>query len=93
MSRWSRYLLCIWTFVTALASAQSNGYVGYDLNLEGDKDSVIFSTDETRPNAANNFPSPDVYLNASVHVGTIDLEVDNLVSRSRKYSHKNCADS
>jgi hypothetical protein len=53
--------------------------VGYNLQLEGDKDSVIFSTDETRPNAGLNEPEPDVYLNATVHVGTISIEVDSLV--------------
>ncbi len=76
-------LFVFWAFVAALARAQSSGYVGYDLALEGDEGSVIYSTDETRPNAANNYPDPDVYLNASVHVGTIDIQVDNLV-RSRR---------
>ena len=77
-----RSLLCIWLFIAALATAQSastSGYVGYNLTLEGDRDSVIFSTDETRPNADIRDPNPDVYLNASVHVGEIDIQVDNLV--------------
>ena len=75
----TRSLLYLWTFLIALAYSQSSaGYVGYNLTLEGDNESVIYSTDETRPNA--NFPDPDVYLNASVHVGTIDIEVDELVS-------------
>ena len=76
----SRSLLCLWAFLVALAYSQSStGYVGYNLTLEGDDESVIYSTDETRPNAGENFPNPDVYLNASVHVGTIDIEVDELV--------------
>ncbi len=81
MSLLTRSLICLWAFLTALAHAQSSGtgYVGYNLELEGDKDSVIFSTDETRPNAALNEPDPDVYLNATVHVGEIDIEVDSLV--------------
>ena len=59
-------LLLAWAFLAALAAAQtSSGYVGYELDLEGDKDSVIFSTDDTRPNAGAKFPDPDVYLNAS----------------------------
>ena len=82
ISLFSRSLICLWAFLTALAHAQSTGYVGYDLKLEGDKDSVIFSTDETRPNAGLNEPDPDVYLNATVHVGTIDIEVDSLVRDS-----------
>ena len=64
----NRSLLFFWVFVTTLASAKSastSGYVGYDLKLEGDDDSVVFSTDDTRPNAAQNLPDPDVYLNAS----------------------------
>ena len=78
----TRSLLCLWTFLIALAYSQSSaGYVGYNLTLEGDNESVIYSTEDTRPNA--NFPDPDVYLNASVHVGTIDIEVDELVSNTR----------
>jgi hypothetical protein len=79
ISHFTRSLICIWAFLTALAHSQSSGYVGYNLQLEGDKDSVIFSTDETRPNAGLNEPEPDVYLNATVHVGTISIEVDSLV--------------
>lgn len=61
--------LCAWVFVVALASAQStstgsDGYVGYNLTLEGDEDSVIYSTANTRPDA-DLIPDPDVYLNAS----------------------------
>ena len=64
----NRSLLFLWVFVTTLASAKlasTSGYVGYDLKFEGDEDSVVFSTDDTRPNAAQNLPDPDVYLNAS----------------------------
>lgn len=72
--------LLIWIFICSLASAQS-GYTGYDLELEGDEESVVFSTLETRPNAGSRFPNPDVYLNASVHVQTIDIQVDNLTAK------------
>ena len=63
-----KIILCLWVFLTALANAQSasassSGYVGYNLTLEGDEDSVIFATDETRPNA--DVSDADVYLNAS----------------------------
>lgn len=74
------FFLLIWIFISSLASAQS-GYTGYDLELEGDEESVIFSTLETRQNAGVNFPNPDVYLNASVHVQTIDIQVDNLTAK------------
>jgi hypothetical protein len=76
------FILLLWIFLTTLATAQkSDGYVGYDLELEGDRESTIFSTDDTRPNAGINFPNPDVFLNASVHVGTIDIQVDNLTAK------------
>lgn len=66
MFSFNQTLLFLWAFIAALSQAQtSDGYVGYNLDLEGDEGSVIFSTDETRPNAAANFPDPDVYLNAS----------------------------
>ena len=81
LSFFRRSLICVCAFLIALGhSKPSSGYVGYHLEARGDNDSVIFSTDETRPNAGVNLPDPDVYLNASVHVGTIDIEVDQLVS-------------
>ncbi|KAK3113323.1 hypothetical protein LTR53_009498 [Teratosphaeriaceae sp. CCFEE 6253] len=76
-------LLCgllAFTNTVSAQSASTTGYVGYNLTLEGDDDSVIYATDDTRPGAANE-PDPDVYLNAAVHVGTIDLEVDNLTAK------------
>lgn len=68
LSLLQRCSLCIWVFVTALANAQtapSSGYVGYNLTLQGDDNSVIYSTDDTRPDAGSNEPDPDVYLNAT----------------------------
>lgn len=115
LSLLQRGLLLIWVFVAPLASAQhaahhhgahheeraasTSQYVGYNLTLEGDDNSVIYSTDDTGPNA--DYPEPDVYLNATgnyelqdsgshrtwradndaVHVGTIDLQVDNLTAK------------
>ncbi|KAK4497922.1 hypothetical protein PRZ48_010577 [Zasmidium cellare] len=67
-----------------LVRAQSStgaGYVGYNLTLEGDQDSVVYSTDDTRPNASVTEPNPDVFLNASVNVGEIDIQVDNLTAK------------
>jgi len=62
-------------FVTAQTTSSGAGYVGYNLTFEGDnsKDSVVYSTDGTNPNVT--YKAPDVYLNASVHVGEIDIEV------------------
>jgi len=47
-------------------TASTSGYVGYNVTLQGDQDSVVFSTEETRPDAATNEPDPDVFLNATV---------------------------
>lgn len=63
---------------TTASSSSESGYVGYNLTLEGDQDSVVYSTEETRPHANVTEPNPDVFLNASVSVGEIDIEVDNL---------------
>lgn len=79
-------LLAVALGLTATVSAQTtsasttsgSGYVGYNLTLEGDEDSVVYSTEDTRPDAGVNEPNPDVFLNASVSVGEIDIEVDNL---------------
>lgn len=67
-------------FAKAQTSSDA-GYVGYSLTLEGDQDSVVYSTDDTRPNASITEPNPDVFLNASVNVGVIDIQVDNLTAK------------
>lgn len=70
LSALSKSALCACVFLTALTSAQStsttggDGYVGYNLTLEGDEDSVIYSTANTRADA-DQIPNPDVFLNAS----------------------------
>lgn len=67
--------------LTTSAAASDSGYVGYNLTLEGDEDSVIYSTDNTRQNASVTYPDPDVFLNASLSVETIEIEVDNLTAK------------
>lgn len=66
---------------TTTTDSSDSGYVGYNLTLEGDEDSVIFSTENTRPNASVVYPDPDVFLNASVSVEEINIEVDNLTAK------------
>ncbi|KAI0181216.1 hypothetical protein GGR52DRAFT_23330 [Hypoxylon sp. FL1284] len=59
--------------------AQGDGYIGYDLHKRGDPESVDYETADT-PGVP--LPQePDVYLNASVSVGEIDIEVDNLTAK------------
>ncbi|MCJ1476850.1 hypothetical protein MMC13_005519 [Lambiella insularis] len=70
--------------VAPYSSAQSSagsGYTDYDLTLTGDQDSVIYSTASTPANVSTTIPPPDVYLNASVNVGEIDITVSNLTAK------------
>ena len=62
------------------ASAQ-NGYIGYSLTDTGDPDSAVYETANTKANTSVDVPPPDVFLNASVHVGEIDIEVLNLTAK------------
>jgi hypothetical protein len=71
-------------FIAPFISAQSStasGYTGYTLALTGDSDSVVYSTSSTPANVSTTVPEPDVYLNASVNVGEIDLTVSNLTAK------------
>ncbi|KAI1384842.1 uncharacterized protein F4822DRAFT_374649 [Hypoxylon trugodes] len=63
----------------SLVLAQGDGYIGYELNKRGDPESVNYETADT-PGVV--LPEePDVYLNASVSVGEIDIEVDNITAK------------
>jgi hypothetical protein len=78
-------------FINAASSSQStytstyngDGYTGYSLTEEGDDSSVVYATNSTPPlgNVSTTVPEPDVFLNASVHVGEIDLTVTNLTAK------------
>jgi hypothetical protein len=57
------------------------GYTGYSLNQHGDPLDVTYSTASTPANVSTLDPEPDVYLNASVHVGIIQLTVDNITAK------------
>jgi hypothetical protein len=67
-------------FISAQSSADS-GYIGYSLSSEGDPASVVYATNSTTPNVSTTVPEPDVFLNASVHVGEIDLDVENITAK------------
>ncbi|MCJ1356401.1 MAG: hypothetical protein MMC33_006396 [Icmadophila ericetorum] len=66
-----------------LANTQSDGsgYTDYSLKLTGAQDSVLFETASTPSNVSTTYPQPDVYLNVSVHVGEIDINVSNLTAK------------
>jgi hypothetical protein len=70
-------LIAISTVWTSIAQAQ---YTGYQLKQTGDPGFITYETDSTKIRAADVAPAskPDVYLNASVGVGEILLQVDDI---------------
>lgn len=79
-----RLLLCVSSFLLAFTPANAqDGYIGYSLNQRGDEESVIYETADTAAAGGVNssYPAPDVFLNASVHVGEINIEVNNLTAK------------
>lgn len=63
-------------------SRQDDGYIGYHLDQRGDPESAVYETANTNSDADTVLPAdPDVYLNASVSVGEIDIEVDNITAK------------
>ncbi|MCJ1371717.1 hypothetical protein MMC20_002936 [Loxospora ochrophaea] len=72
--------------LAAYTQAQSttdpdSGYIGYSLSQNGDPDSTVYDTADTTANVSLTVPPPDVYLNASLFVGEIDIEVQNLTAK------------
>lgn len=75
-------LLLLLTTLTSAQSTNSSGYTGYSLTLTGDSESVIYETASTPANVSSTTnPEPDVFLNATVSVGEIDIEVSNLTAK------------
>ncbi|KAG7291185.1 hypothetical protein NEMBOFW57_001197 [Staphylotrichum longicolle] len=63
-----------------LAADSDDGYIGYRLEHRGDPESAIYETDSTSSGLV--LPKePDVFLNASVSVGLIDIQVDNITAK------------
>jgi hypothetical protein len=85
----ARSILSIATLVALplLTFAQSisdnDGYTGYKLDIREDHDpyAVLYETENTQNNVSASVPEPDVFLNASVHVGEIHIEVQNLTAK------------
>jgi hypothetical protein len=76
-------VLTIATSVLAQGGQGQDGYVGYTLEHRGDPDSAVYETADTDPDSSGVVlaQEPDVYLNASVYVGEIDIEVDNITAK------------
>jgi hypothetical protein len=70
----------LFALLLSLASAQTdNGYFGYELHRRGDPESTEYETAST---PGVDLPvEPDVFLNASISVGEIDIEVDNITAK------------
>lgn len=60
---------------------QDDGYIGYNLEHRGDPESAIYETEDTSSGVDLLVSEPDVYLNASVYVGEINIEVDNITAK------------
>ena len=73
-------LLLVPFLVVAQSIADNDGYTGYHLGIrdDGDPTAVLYQTENTGNNVSALVPEPDVFLNASVHVGEINIEVDNV---------------
>ena len=56
-----------------------DGYIGYRLERRGDPESTNYETANTNLNVLP--VEPDVYLNASVSVGHIGIQVDNITAK------------
>jgi hypothetical protein len=82
---WLAALLLLFVpFVIAQSPGEPGyGYNGYKLNVNGSPEDVLYATADTPVpvNISALDPEPDVYLNASVHVGIIELTVDNITAK------------
>lgn len=83
----SRGLLALGLCTLSVSSVQhgnrqDDGYIGYHLEQRGDPESAVYETADTNTDADSILPGdPDVYLNASLSVGEIDIEVDNITAK------------
>ncbi|KAF2264034.1 hypothetical protein CC78DRAFT_252725 [Lojkania enalia] len=75
------FLLPLLTLAQSISD--SDGYTGYKLDIrqDGDPFAVVYETESTKNNVSSLVPEPDVFLNASVHVGEINIEVQNLTAK------------
>lgn len=75
------FLLTLSKFVTSQTLSDSDGYTGYSLTVTGDEDSAVYETENTDTSSGTSNTPPDVFLNASVSVGEIDITVANLTAK------------
>jgi len=77
----TRVLTLLLALLPFLATAQNEGYLGYRLDQEGDPEAAVYETENTNTAGRPLPQEPDVYLNASVHVKEISVEVDNITAK------------
>ncbi|KAH7302837.1 hypothetical protein B0I35DRAFT_366026 [Stachybotrys elegans] len=67
--------------LAATVTCRGDGYYGYRLTRRGDDESAIYETEGTTSGIPPLNEQPDVYLNASVSVGEISIEVQNITAK------------
>lgn len=66
---------------TVSAQSTTSTYIGFNLNSTGEPDSALYDTASLNNSNVSTTSSPDVFLNATVFVGEIDLLVSNLTAQ------------
>jgi len=74
-------LFTFFAFSVSQTISSDDGYTGYSLTVTGDEDSTVYETAETDTSNGTSTTPPDVFLNASVSVGEIDITVSNLTAK------------
>ncbi|KAF2113410.1 hypothetical protein BDV96DRAFT_648371 [Lophiotrema nucula] len=76
-------LLLLLPLISFAQITDDDGYTGYKLDIrqDGDPLAVLYETENTANNVSASVPEPDVFLNASVHIGEIHIEVQNLTAK------------
>jgi hypothetical protein len=80
-SQWQRLVLLLLPAAAICQTSSIYDVTNYTLTQTGDANSVIYDTSGTHANVSVANPPPDVFLNASVLVGEIDLTVTNLTAK------------
>lgn len=74
-------ILASLSLVSAQSPSTTSTYIGYNLTQTGEGGNAIYDTASTNSSNVSTTTSPDVFLNATVHVGEIDLVVSNLTAQ------------
>lgn len=85
----SRALALALSLLLRVVAAQTNvgsrqggdGYIGYNLEQNGDPEAATYRTENTDTAGVELPTEPDVYLNASVSVQEISIDVENITAK------------